>query len=132
MSNDADDFNLEQFRRYLQLLARRWLHPLLRGKVDPADMVQETLLEAHKGRELFRGRTTAERAAWLRQILAHRLEKEYRDARRLKRDVTRERSLEDALEWSSSAMGDWLADDRPSPSEEAGRQEQALRLAEAV
>jgi RNA polymerase sigma-70 factor (ECF subfamily) len=132
MSNDADDFDLEPFRPFLLLLARRGLPPLLRGKLNSSDVVQQTLEVAFRARARFGGRTTAELAAWLRRILAHKLEKACRFWRREKRDVARERSLQDALEQSSSAMGDWLADRRPSPGDEAHRIERALFLAAAI
>jgi RNA polymerase sigma-70 factor (ECF subfamily) len=132
MSDDAGEFAVERFRSYLLLLARGRLDPLLRGKLDASEVVQQTLLEAHQGRRLFRGRTPAEQAAWLRQILARNLANAARDLRRDKRDAARERSLHAAVEASSSALADWLADGGPSPSEEAGRHERALQLADAV
>ncbi len=132
MSDEAGGFALERYRPYLRLLARSRLDPLLRGKLDPSDVVQQTLLEAHKGRAGFRGQTTAEEAAWLRQILARNLANAVRDLRREKRDAARERSLEAALEQSASALEAWLADEQSSPSQKADRHERAVRVAEAL
>jgi RNA polymerase sigma-70 factor, ECF subfamily len=132
MSNNTAEFAVERFRPYLRLLARARLDPLLRGKLDASDIVQQTLLEAHQGRERFRGGTTAELAVWLRQILARNLANAVRDLRRDKRDVTCERSLEAALEQSASALEAWLADEQSSPSHKMDRQERAVRVAEAL
>ena len=112
MSNEAGAFALERFLPYLRLLARSRLDPLLKGKLDPSDIVQQTLLEAHRGQAGFRGTTTAEQAVWLRQILARNLANAVRDLWRDKRDVARERSLEAALEQSASALEAWLADEQ--------------------
>jgi RNA polymerase sigma-70 factor (ECF subfamily) len=65
----ASDPNLEGFRNYLELLARARMDPRLRGKLDPADLVQQTLLRAVAARDRFRG-DDDRRAAWLRTILA--------------------------------------------------------------
>ena len=63
---------LERFREYLRLLARQHIGQL-RGKLDASDLVQQTLLEAHRKRDQFRGHGDAELAGWLRKLLAYTL-----------------------------------------------------------
>lgn len=124
--------NLNRYRTYLHLLAQLNLASRLQGKIDPSDVVQQTLLQAHENLEQFRGRDDAELAAWLRQILANHLAKLIRDFGRAKRDVAAERSLEAELGTSSAQLGNWLAADQSSPSDRAVRDENAVRLAEAL
>src|SRR6516162_11906647 len=69
----ALDRLLDSYRNYLRLLARTGIDASLQGKADPSDLVQEALLKAHQHYAQFRGRTEAELAAWLRQILARSL-----------------------------------------------------------
>ena len=131
MDNDADR-GLERFRSYLLLLARARLDPMVRGKVGASDVVQQTLLEAHRDLAQFRGRTVAEQAAWLRQVLARNLANIVRDLRRDKRDVAREQPLQAALDASAARLEAWLAAEQSSPSQQAERHERAVRLAEAL
>jgi RNA polymerase sigma-70 factor (ECF subfamily) len=100
---------LERFRDYLLLLARLQLDARLRAKLDPSDVVQQTLLEAYRQRDQFRGHGDAELAAWLRQMLVYHLADALRDLGRAKRDRTLERSLEAALNDSSAQLHAWLA-----------------------
>jgi RNA polymerase sigma-70 factor (ECF subfamily) len=124
---------LDRYRSWLGLLARLQVEPRFRAKFDPSDIVQQTLLEAVRDWPKFRGSSEAELAGWLRQILAHVLMHEVRrfgGAQR--RDVGREVSLEQALAESSHRLGDALAATGSSPSEQAGRHELELRLADAL
>jgi RNA polymerase sigma-70 factor (ECF subfamily) len=131
-ANDDADRGLERFRSYLLLLARVRLDPMVRAKVGASDIVQQTLLEAHRDRDQFRGQTVGEQAAWLRQILARNLANVLRDLRRDKRDVAREQPLPAALDESAARLEAWLAAMQSSPSQQAERHERAVRLAEAL
>jgi RNA polymerase sigma-70 factor, ECF subfamily len=121
---------LETYRDYLLLLARIQLNAGLQAKLDPSDVVQQTLLKAHQNWGQFRGSSEAELAAWLRAILARHLANVAR-----KFDPWlggRERSLEAALERSSARLESWLAAEDTSASEKCERQEQLLRMAEGL
>jgi RNA polymerase sigma-70 factor (ECF subfamily) len=132
IGDDAHSMALERFREYLHLLARLQLGERLPGKLEASDIVQQTLLEAHQKRDQFRGASAAEMAAWLRQMLAFAIADAVRAAGRAKRDAARERALEAALDQSSAGLADWLAADQSSPSQQAHRHEQAIRLADAL
>jgi RNA polymerase sigma-70 factor (ECF subfamily) len=132
LSGNESNLELEGFRDYLRLLARLQMPAELRNKLDPSDLVQVTMLKAHEAEADFRGHTRAEKAAWLRQILARTLANTIRDHARGKRDIHLERSLEDALQTSSARLEAWLAADIDSPSGQAQRNEAVVELAQAL
>jgi RNA polymerase sigma-70 factor (ECF subfamily) len=129
---NARKWPLESYRDYLRLLARLQLPALLRSKVDPSDVVQETLLRAHEKVKQFRGHTDAELAGWLRRILLNHLTVAMRRFGPPAHQGTQEWSLEQSMEESSARLEAWLASDASSPSENAVRHEELLRLAEAL
>src|SRR5437660_1666554 len=128
----AQGRDLERFREYLSFLARLQLDPRLQGKVDLSGVVQQTLLEAYQAIEQFRQWDEGQQLAWLRKALAHNLTDEARKLRSAGRDVLREQRLEAALEASSARVEAWLAADQSSPSQQAMRHEQVIRLAAAL
>lgn len=134
MGSQAEDteMRLERYRNYLRLLARMQMVPRLQGKLDPSDLVQQTLLKAHQALDQFRGQTDAELAGWLRRILARTLASAVRDMGRQKRNLALERSLEASLDQSSTRLEAWLAADCLSPSGQAVRNEQIVQLTQAL
>jgi RNA polymerase sigma-70 factor (ECF subfamily) len=127
-----DGRELDSFRSYLHLLARKQLDPRLRAKLDASDIVQQTLLEAYRDLADFRGTHREELAGWLRQALARNLANALRDFRREKRDVAREQALEELVAASSVRIEAWLAAEQSSPSARAERIEDTVRLAAAL
>ena len=123
---------IDRYRSYLHVLARAQLHPVVRQKLDASDIVQQTLLEAHRDREQFQGGTAAQLAGWLRRILAHNMHNALRDLRRDKRDVAKERPLDPAIDQSGLDVKAWLAADQATPSEILVGHERLLRLSDGL
>lgn len=123
--------SLEEFRSYLLLLARMQLDGGARHRIDASDIVQQTLLEAHAKADQFTGDDPA-LAAWLRQALVNNLREAWRALRRAKRDIRREQGLDAAVAQSSARLEGILAAPHSSPSQRAVRNEDLLRLADAL
>ncbi len=124
---------LERYRRRLAFQARRRIGRRLRGKVDPADLVQEAFLDAHRNFAGFVGTTEAALRAWLRQILATRiadLMRRYVGARA--RDVRLEARMVTAPTGRSRGPRPALVARTRSPGAQAAHREQARLLADAL
>jgi RNA polymerase sigma-70 factor (ECF subfamily) len=124
---------LECYRSYLSLLARLQIGRRLQGKVDAADLVQDTFLAAHQGWQRFRGTTEGELLSWLRRILAARtadLMRHYLGSQR--RDIRLERELAAELDQSSHDLDGGLLDKQDSPSKQVAQREQGVILADAL
>jgi len=119
-------------RNYLAIHARLQLERPLRAKVDASDLVQETLLEAHREFTRFEGRTPQAWLAWLRRILEHNatdLARAYHGTAR--RNVGRERALVDQETLANGPAWEPAAPDA-SPSAELLRRERELWLADSL
>src|SRR5262249_40696856 len=121
MPTASQNGSLESYREYLHLLV--WLRlGLPRGELSASDLVQETLLKAHRNRDQFRGQTEAEWRAYLRRILANTIA----DAFRARANAN---EIQLSLDRSSDCIEEWLRDGGPSPSEHAQQRERSLALA---
>lgn len=123
---------LDGFRSYLNLMARMQLDRKLQSKMDASDIVQQTMLQAHRAQNTFQGSSDKQLAGWLRQILARNVYHARRDFQRDKRDVNNERSIENAMDNSAARVEAWLEADQTSPDAKAVRNEQVLILADCL
>jgi RNA polymerase sigma-70 factor (ECF subfamily) len=97
---------LARHRNYLKRVVDARLEPRLRGRIDPSDVVQETLVVASGRIEDFLSRRPTSFRIWLRRKALDQLIDQRRFHRRRKRDVTNEELLSDA---SSLAIARGLA-----------------------
>jgi RNA polymerase sigma-70 factor (ECF subfamily) len=122
---------LLSFQPYLLSIARRDLPDDLRGKYDPADLVQETLLEAYRGLTGFNGVDSDAFRVWLCGILRHNimdLIRRYRDVS--KRSIGRERSLMAGPEPDDPAAEG--VDPYPTPCNQSIAREDVAALQDAL
>jgi len=127
---------LQQYRNYLVVLASMHIEKRLQPRVSPSDVVQETMLRAHKHFTQFRGTTEQELLAWLRQILVNNLatfvEQHMLAARR---DVRREVSIERigaALDRSTIQLAALVPASTKSPSMAVQQRDEAVVLADRL
>lgn len=123
---------LENYRNYLLFLARLQIDSRICGKLDGADLVQETFLEAYQAFPNFRGENETTFLAWLRQILASTLAmavRRYVGTKR--RDVRLEREIYVRVD-QSSVFWNQLVSDVSTPSLKVSRKEMEARLLQAI
>ncbi len=130
-SNSSPEF--ESFRPYLKILVRGQIPVIMQSRLDASDIVQETLLEAHRKREQYKrfrrsstDRGLAPSTADLQLLDALRAQQ------RNQRDVRREIALQQAIEESSLGLEQLLVADDTSPSQRFERNYSALRVARAL
>jgi RNA polymerase sigma-70 factor (ECF subfamily) len=129
----APSWDLERYRPLLRVLLRQvQLDPRLQRRFDASDLIQEAFLRAVQNLPGFRGTTEAELVKWLEQILATAVADAFRREHAQKRDVALEQNLANAFSESSARLERYLCDGQSSPSQQAARQEEFLRLAEAL
>jgi RNA polymerase sigma-70 factor (ECF subfamily) len=127
--DDLRNHELEHHRPYLCVLARKHLDRRLWSRIDPSDVVQQTLLDAHRKQEQCRGQTERERRAWLRTMLMNDL----KDAiRKFKRIADHEQPIQQAANESFGWIDAALAAEQSSPSQQAMQHEELQRLVDAL
>lgn len=127
----ARDELFDRCRNYVSFVARAQVETWLRRKVDASDIVQQTMLEAHRAFDQFRGESEQEWLAWLKRILnnnAADFVRHYRTTqkRRVSREVPLERQVDgEEVRFEPAAPID-------SPSQLVMQYEDEIRLADAI
>jgi RNA polymerase sigma-70 factor, ECF subfamily len=124
-------WSIGRLRPWLTLLAERELPVVLRGRIDPSDIVQQTLLQAWRAERDFQGTTHAERLAWLRAILKNAVRQNQRQFAAKKRGARRECNEADRVAESQN-LADLAIEPAASPSGQLIAAEETLALAEAL
>jgi RNA polymerase sigma-70 factor, ECF subfamily len=115
---------LDRLHPALLLWAETQTPAWVRAKVDPADLVQQTLVEGLRAGDRLAGKPDPEVLAYLRRTLTNNAIDAARKYARTRQDVS-----PDAAAESSRRLADWLAADDTSPSDRAARNERYARLA---
>ena len=118
---------LDRYRNRLKTMIRFRMDQRLQGRFDPSDVVQDTLMEAHRRLPEFATTRPVEFYAWLRGLAWDRLVDLHRQHLSAKRSVDRE--MTDA---SSHALVTYLADSRFSPLRDVLRDELRERIQTAL
>lgn len=123
---------LESYRGYLRVLAGTQVSRRLAQRMSPSDIVQETMLAAHRDFQEFRGDCANQFTAWLRTILARNLFRAIeRHLKAEKRDLRREISINTVcrqLDTSSCAIAGLLQSPIATASSIVSQEEETLRV----
>ena len=121
----------ENCRGYLLAIANERLDGVLRAKIGGSDIVQQTLLHAHREFAAFRGASEREWMAWLQAILANEVARAHRDFHATaKRDVSREVPF--GQDDGSRGTNSRLVADTHTPVRQASALEDRARLQAAL
>jgi len=127
---------LRKYFRYLNSLSHGHLDDRIGIRVSASDIVQDTLLEAHRDFGSFSGTTIEEFTGWLRRILFNNLATSIeKHVLADKRDVRKQKSLDQDLgrtDQSHPKLARYLQQDITSPSTPMQRDESLGQLLTAI
>lgn len=128
----ARDELFAKCRNYVALIARTQVESWMRTKIDASDLVQQTLLEAHRGFDEFRGGTETEWLAWLRMILNHNAHDFIRRYKTDKRHIGREVQMQQTAPDQSESFFHDPPGPEGTPSQIIVQREREIELADAI
>lgn len=124
-------FWAERHRDYLRLLGLARLSPGAQGKIDLSGVIQATMLEAHQ-HDATATIDEEHKLPWLRRVFLNNLLDSLRRRCAKRRDMRRERPLDDPVRASASRLETYLEAPESSPSAKAIRNESVELLLLAI
>jgi RNA polymerase sigma-70 factor (subfamily 1) len=132
IQSDRTNHSLGQFRAYLETLTYIQIDPRLRSRFGLSDIIQKTLIEAWLTLERIEAMGSEDQKCWLRRMLINNLKDMIDHFFAQCRDARREQSLEEAANGSKCRLIGWLAAEESTPSGKLIKQEERLRVLEAL
>ncbi len=130
------EFLLAGYSGYLNVLSRGQLAKEIRHRVSPSDVIQETLLEAHRDFHRFQGTDIEAFTAWLRKVLVNNIASAVETHLvAAKRSIRREHSLNQlsaSVELSHSRFSAMEISPHRSPASELDHEQSLFDLAAAI
>lgn len=128
----SDTEAFDRYRPYLHLLARRAMPKRMQARVSPSDLVQQTIAEAWRCRDQYRGEATNGQIGWLRGILTRVAAANIRQHMGVQgRDVNREIDVSDNIDQTNAGL-EMIAASSIGPASAAIKNEQVLALSAAM
>jgi RNA polymerase sigma-70 factor (ECF subfamily) len=127
----AAELLFARYRPYLRIICSLQLPRLCQQREDASDIVQQTLIDAARAVNDFRGETEPELEAWMARLLERNILQSLRRNTAGKRDIRRE-TIDLNLSDSTQLIWHALAAGQSSPDSTIFRGEAALQLAQAL
>jgi RNA polymerase sigma-70 factor, ECF subfamily len=122
---------LECYRNLLRMLASLGCSESLQSKIDLSGVVNQTLYEAHMDKTDWQSWEEHQITEWLGKILSNNLKDEINKFTTKGRDVSREVPIH-KFDESATGIEAWLASQGSTPSQRASKNEELIRLANAL
>jgi len=123
--------SMGKFRPVLLTLAETMISPALRGNLEASDLVQQTLLEAHRNADQLAAIGERPIFAWLRKALRNNFLDAVKHLKAQKNDIRLTLRCSEIGE-SFHFIEQLFAADEPTPSQFAQRNEQVLLMLAAI
>lgn len=129
--SDTDAF--DRFRPYLLVLAQQAIPKAIRARVDPSDLVQQTIAEAWRNKHQFRNDKSAGYRPWLRGILTRIAAANVRHHMGTQsRDAKREMAITEVLDRAENGLASIAVASSIGPASTAQHKEDVVALSAAL